>query len=285
MLASQEFDYAKIKYPCYCTPKIDGIRAVHLNRELLSRSLKPIPNRYIREWAADNLPDNCDGELVALKDNGDVASFQETTSLVMSHEKKGKFKYIMFDYMIDYNIGYVDRMYNMHEQVEQTKQIQLLLPTTVRSKEELTALNLYHLDLGHEGTIIRSDSIYKHGRSTLREGYMIKMKQWTDDEAVVLSFEEKMTNTSSIINELGLKDKTSKKEDLVPANTLGALVCDYKGNELSIGSGFDDATRQEIWNNKYKYAGKIVKFKYFDYGIKTLPRHPVFLGFRSPLDL
>ena len=31
------------------------------------------------------------------------------------------------------------------------------------------------------------------------------------------------------------------------AGTMGALVVDYKGNELRVGSGFDDATRAAVW--------------------------------------
>lgn len=46
------------------------------------------------------------------------------------------------------------------------------------------------------------------------------------------------------------------------AGTMGALVVDYKGNELRIGSGFDDATRAAVWANPDDYIGKIVECKY-----------------------
>ena len=57
------------------------------------------------------------------------------------------------------------------------------------------------------------------------------------------------------------------------------------GVEFSCGSGLNDALRQEIWDNRTKYLGKLVKYKYMATGIKNLPRHPVFMGFRDESDL
>ena len=57
------------------------------------------------------------------------------------------------------------------------------------------------------------------------------------------------------------------------------------GLEFSCGSGLNDALRDEIWKNQSKYLGKLVKYKYMSKGIKELPRHPVFIGFRDETDL
>lgn len=46
------------------------------------------------------------------------------------------------------------------------------------------------------------------------------------------------------------------------ANTLGAIVCDYKGNELRVGSGFTDEQRDYYWNNPNEIVGKTVTVKY-----------------------
>lgn len=46
------------------------------------------------------------------------------------------------------------------------------------------------------------------------------------------------------------------------AGTLGALVVDYKGNEVRIGSGFDDATRRKVWANRDMYIGQLVECQY-----------------------
>ncbi len=46
------------------------------------------------------------------------------------------------------------------------------------------------------------------------------------------------------------------------AGTLGALVVDYKGNEVRVGSGFDDATRRKVWANRDMYIGQLVECQY-----------------------
>ena len=70
------------------------------------------------------------------------------------------------------------------------------------------------------------------------------------------------------------------------AGTMGDLVVDYKGNELRIGSGFDDATRATVWANPNDYIGKIVECKYKEVtmdkktGLESL-QFPTFVRFRN----
>lgn len=70
------------------------------------------------------------------------------------------------------------------------------------------------------------------------------------------------------------------------AGTMGALVVDYKGNELRVGSGFDDATRAAVWENPDNYIGKIVECKYKEVtmdkktGLESL-QFPTFVRFRN----
>lgn len=70
------------------------------------------------------------------------------------------------------------------------------------------------------------------------------------------------------------------------AGTMGALVVDYKGNALRIGSGFDDATRAAVWANPDNYIGKIVECKYKEVtmdkktGLESL-QFPTFVRFRD----
>lgn len=70
------------------------------------------------------------------------------------------------------------------------------------------------------------------------------------------------------------------------AGTMGALVVDYKGNELRVGSGFDDVTRVAVWANSDDYIGKIVECKYKEVtmdkktGLESL-QFPTFVRFRD----
>lgn len=70
------------------------------------------------------------------------------------------------------------------------------------------------------------------------------------------------------------------------AGTMGALVVDYKGNKLRVGSGFDDTTRAAVWANPDDYIGKIVECKYKEVtmdkktGLESL-QFPTFVRFRD----
>jgi len=55
--------------------------------------------------------------------------------------------------------------------------------------------------------------------------------------------------------------------------------------EFGLGTGFDDAERGKIWEQRNSYLGLRVKFKYLPIGVKDKPRHPVFLGWRHKEDM
>lgn len=69
------------------------------------------------------------------------------------------------------------------------------------------------------------------------------------------------------------------------ANTLGALIVDYKGNPVGVGSGISDDIRKEIWEHQEKYLGRIVTVQYFeetcDATGKLSIRFPVFKEVRE----
>ena len=43
---------------------------------------------------------------------------------------------------------------------------------------------------------------------------------------------------------------------------LGALVCNYKGNLVNVGSGFSDEDRELFWKNKDEIIGRIIEVRY-----------------------
>ena len=70
------------------------------------------------------------------------------------------------------------------------------------------------------------------------------------------------------------------------SGTLGALVLDYKGNEVKVGSGFSDEQRQLYWKQKDDLIGMLCEVKYKE--ISTDKRtnaeslqFPVFVALRT----
>ena len=145
------------------------------------------------------------------------------------------------------------------------------------------------LEAGFEGVMVRKgDGPYKFGRSTSKEGYLLKWKRFTDSEAEVQGFVEQTHNANEKEKDaLGNSKRSQHKENLIPVGTLGALlVCDVKTKiEFSIGTGFNGADRAYIWSLREKFIGHIVKYKYQEIGVKGKPRFPVFLGFRDKDDM
>lgn len=148
--------------------------------------------------------------------------------------------------------------------------------------EDLLEFEAECLAWGAEGIMLkRIDGKYKFGRSTLREGLCLKVKRFTDSEAKIIGFIEKMNNNNAAeIDERGYTKRSSARANLSPAGTLGSLVLDWDGIEFEIGTGWDAATAQEIWDNQSKFIGMTVNFKYKGIGPNGKPLIPSFQGVR-----
>jgi len=272
-------DMKSIKYPILCTPKLDGIRAMVIDGKIVSRNLKLIPNDYIRNELV-GVPDGLDGELVSVQNlditgrDGSGKGFCESSSVVMTEKTERDFMYIVFDYLFDDpNEGYEART-NRLASIALPRCARKLLPLKINNETELLDFETKCLEGGYEGVIFRSaHSPYKFDRSSLKEGYLVKLKRFADGEAKIVGFNEQFTAKAGA--------------ERTMANTCGALdVVELKtGASFRIGSGLSKEMRQKIWDNKTEYLGKIVKYKSQKVGEKTAPRFPVFIGFRHENDL
>lgn len=284
MLACTVESTESIKFPVLATSKLDGIRCLIMDGQAVSRNFKLIQNRYIQEKLSNGLLDGLDGELIL-----EGKEFNEVSSAVMSEDGEPDFRYYVFDYAP----GALEQPYK--ERMKVLKNLSLpdfcvkLLPVEIST---LSALMIYEnkcVKEGYEGVMIRTpEGPYKCGRSTSREGYLQKIKRFTDSEAEIIDFEEREHNANEATkDELGRTKRSSHQENMIKIGTLGALqVRDVKTKvEFKIGTGFDDALRQEIWDHKKKYSKLLVKYKFQAAGAKDLPRFPVFIGWRSENDL
>lgn len=284
MLAASVDDVKRIEFPVICTPKIDGIRCLKINGNIVTRSFKPLPNTKVRVILQKILPNGADGELIC-------GNFQNTTSIFMSRDAPvSAFTYYWFDYTQKPSQPYEERLeYIKNYECEDIEGVTIikLLGTLIKSLEDLRIFEEECLRKGFEGVIIRAiRGLYKCNRSTIREGYMLKLKRFKDAEAKIIGWTELEHNeNSTIVNELGLARRSTHKENMKKSGLLGSLVVTGGGIEFSIGSGFTHEQRTTFWQQRHQIIGKIVKFKYFEQGVKVAPRFPIFMGFRSSLDL
>ena len=279
MLACSVKSLNEVTYPCYIQPKIDGIRCCIAENGAVTRNLKPIPNKKLRELL-NQLPIGFDGELL-FKNN-----FQATTSKVMTEEGTAEdIEYHVFDFICP-DVAYKHR-YSKLCIMATPRFVQIVDTIKVNSVEEVLQYEEKWLAQGYEGVILRGlDSGYKFGRSTAKQGWLLKYKQFQDAEAIVTGSVEMMHNENEKeTNELGNSKRSHKALGMVPAGILGALNVKMGEIEFQIGSGFNMEQRAELWKNRTALVGKIVKFKSFLIGVKTAPRFPTFLGFRDKADM
>jgi len=283
-------DFAKIQYPVYASPKLDGIRCSIVDGKALSRTLKQIPNKHIFNQLSTTDLNGLDGELIIGSPTSKTC-YTESVSGVMRHEGEPAYTYYVFD-CHDVSGSFTKRFRELLASVGQWSkypQICLLEQNLLHNEAEMLAYEAVKVEEGYEGIILRSPNApYKFGRSTVNEGYLLKVKRFEDSEAEIIGFEEEMYNGNEAeVNELGRTKRSSAQAGKVGKNTLGAFhVRDVvSGIEFSIGTGLTTADRQHFWDNRNDYSGKIVKYKFFAVGVKIAPRHPVFLGMRDEKDM
>lgn len=205
--------------------------------------LVDIENSII-ELGLDNI---ClDGELLSIESPYETV-YKDTMKIVSTKDKeKHGIKYQIFDIvpLVEFDnkkgeMKYSERR-SLLNTIKDTKYINItpILYEGTDDKEVLRILGDLR-NKGAEGAMINIDRPYDFKRSKV----LLKLKVMSTCDLKVIGFEE--------------GDGKFK-------GTLGKIICDYKGYDLGVGSGFSDDMRDEIWNNKDKYLNKIIEIQYFE---------------------
>ena len=279
LLAATVTDTSKLTYPCLATPKIDGIRALKIGGDIVTRQLKPIRNAVIRNILCQLLPDGSDGEITV------GSGFADTTRAVMTAmtEFDQPFTFHWFDLVTgDAAQPYTERMgaiasHMASHRVHPQARIVPLYPRLLSGQAALTAFEEEAVGAGHEGVMVRAPGgRYKMGRATLKDGILLKLKRFHDDEAVIVGVEELQRQSAA---------GSKRKADVMPGGTLGSLRVTWKQTTFNLGTGFSALVRAQLWAERGSLVGKPVKFKYYELASQGAPRFPVFLGLRDVDDM
>ena len=275
-----------LTYPVMVSPKFDGVRAIRVNSVLVSRTLKTIQSPRAQLIAA-HLPDGIDGELIVGEPNQDP--YLRTVSAVMSRDDNTQdLRFHIFD-----NFLAPGGFYQRHSSLpDPTDFVRIIPHYIVRTPEELIEKEIEFLEQGYEGLMIRSmDGPYKHGRSTLKQGYMIKLKRFKDAEGVVTGTYEQMHNANeATTNALGHTERSTRKEGMEPTGMLGGFFVKvlngpHTGADFKVSSStIAVVERTPLWQQRKSLEGRVLTFKYFPTGSKAKPRIPVFKGWRAAID-
>jgi DNA ligase 1 len=286
MLASKCERPDLLPFPVLATPKLDGIRCLKLGGKALTRSFKPISNRFAREWIEANLPDGVDGELM-LRDG----TFSETTSAIGRRDGQPDFVFHIFDYVN----GSIDAPY--HERMNQlaalpdSARIVKVLPVLIRNIVELASYEEQCIAAGYEGVMVRTPySPYKCGRSTEREAWLLKIKRFEDAEAEVLEPYEGMTNQNAAeLDVFGRTKRSLAQAGMIGRGELGGFIVRHLSTGVEFRLGYNHVVggidRVTLWMKRETLIGRVVKFSHQPSGAKEAPRFPKFIGFRESWDM
>jgi len=262
----EEKRLTKWQAPFIVQPKYDGIRcrAVPLktgpkgNEYLLLSSeenvIYSVP--HINEALSNlGLRAELDGELYC---HG--MSFDEIISIVSRtinlHQNYDAIKFHIFDVVNELpqmrRVILADALKGLHPY------IQVAPFWLCESLEDIMRVYNKILDLGYEGIIVRHCMApYERKRSTM----VMKFKPKKEDDYKITGYVEETSIGG------------------VPKNSLGSIQCESgDGNIFSVGTGFTEEQRDQLWQSREILVGKIarVKYQHLTSGRKV-PRFPVFV--------
>ena len=275
MLASK-FDFEKPpKSKMFITEKLDGIRIWCIiddmgNIELYTRQGKIVEGCKEIEQAITELKLTnviLDGELLA-SDCSYEDVYKETIKRAKNKNKvKTGLKFHVFDIitMEEYQNKIGTRRYSERRKVldlVSENEFIKIVPILYQGNdinEVLKLLDTYRTT-GAEGLMCNIDKVYEFKRS---KG-CLKLKVMQTCDLKIIGFQE---GTGKYINK------------------LGALIVDFKGNSVGVGTGFSDEDRTFIWDNRDSLLGRVVELRYFEItkdknGIESL-RFPTFVAIRE----
>lgn len=281
-----------LRYPVAVFPKFNGFRGYMKDGVVYTASNKPFKNKELQALFGHRDFEGLDGEFVV----GDPAdghnSLEKTSSIVTSQKPIGDLRFYAFDWIGDLNMPFGERYYKLNKfaGMEGREYFKVMMAPfeLAYNWADVQHIERKYVSMGWEGVITRDLAApYKCGRSTAREAWMGKLKQFIDAEFEIIGWEERMHNgNEATISETGRTKRSTAKAGKIGRGDLGALICKTKeGHEFGVGTGFTDEQRAQFWGIKHQLIGQFAKVKFHETGTKDVPLLPVFLQIRPKEDM
>jgi DNA ligase-1 len=270
----------------YCSPKLDGVRCIATiypgedEVHYLSRNGKEFKNfnkfdedvldlrrglvvSMITTFNINTDTFYLDGEVIANVPKGEAQDFSKVMTQVhrLKDVDSSIFSYQLFDLPCIPNLSFGTRYALL---------TRLLRESELESAEFQHVEHIYTVDRGffqeimegyiaqgYEGVVFKSSpGLYECGK---KSKHWLKMKPtYTEDLYVV-----------DVIQGTGKYSET-----------LGALICDFNGTRVRVGSGFTDEERDEFWKN----PPRMIEVKYQEKTKAGSLRFPIFVRVREDKD-
>ena len=281
--------FKELRFPLMLSPKLDGIRAVVQKGIVNSKTMKPIRSYQVQDTLS--FAEHCDGELT-IGEPTNPRCINLCQSHIMSFDKPHEdLRFYIFDWIEKTDLPFYQRLERAEKFARCAPEMSNIISVphiTVEHCDDLLAFEDSCLRANYEGIMMRDPlAHYKEGRSTWREGFLYKLKRFSDAEGRVVGFEERMINTNTQErNELGYAKRSKASEGLMPSGLLGKFIVEYEESTITVATGkFTADDLKYIWENREVFLGKFLKFRHFQYGAKDAPRFASAITFRSEEDM
>ena len=273
-MLAHKFNESRVDWsePVYIQPKLDGVRCLFTKDGAYSRTGKKFMNLAHIELALipffKKQPDVVlDGELYNHKLKRD---FEKIISLVRKQKPTADdrldaqhlVQFHVYDWFLDHKAmkqPYKHRMQQLACSDIYDAQIKHVPTRLVDTYSYARLLHEEFLEDGYEGSIIRLNGLYKHGRSY----DLMKFKDFSDAEATIVGYE------------LGKGKRTG---------TIGKfLMMDDEGVQFGCppGKGYSYKDLANMLLNINDYVGQRATFTYFQRTQAGSYRHPLFKCIRN----
>ena len=216
-----------LRYPVAVFPKFNGFRGYMKDGVVYTASNKPFKNKELQALFGHRDFEGLDGEFVV----GDPAdghnSLEKTSSVVTSQKPIGDLRFYAFDWIGDLNMPFGERYYKLNKfsGMEGREYFKVMMAPfeLAYNWADVQHIERRYVTLGWEGVITRDLAApYKCGRSTAREAYMGKLKQFSDAEFRIVGWEERMHNgNEATVSETGRTKRSTAKAGKTGRGDLG----------------------------------------------------------------
>ena len=270
-MLAHKFDESRVDWsqPVYIQAKLDGVRCLFTKDGAYSRTGKHFKNLAHIELALipffkQNPDVILDGELYNHELKND---FEKIISLVRKQKPTAddrlEAQQLVQFHCYDYFDGVIYDSYKTRMQQLVTAdlydKVHYVPAKLVDSYNYARELHQEFLDQGYEGSIIRLDGLYKHGRSY----DLMKFKDFSDTEATIIGYEA----------------GKGKRQ-----GTLGKFIMlDDEGIQFGCppGKGYSYKDLAAMLDNVHDYIGQRATFTYFQRTNAGSYRHPLFKCIRN----
>ena len=271
-MLAHKFDESRVDWskPVYIQAKLDGVRCLFTKDGAYSRTGKHFKNLAHIELALmpffkQNPDVILDGELYNHKLKND---FEKIISLVRKQKPTADdrldaqhlVQFHVYDYFdgVKYD-SYKTRMQQLVTSDIYDAQIKYVPAKLVDSYNYARDIHAEFLDQGYEGSIMRLDGLYKHGRSY----DLMKFKDFSDTEATIIGYEAGKGKRTGTLGKFLMQDDEGIKFGCPP------------------GKGYTLKDLANMLHNVHDYMGQRATFTYFQKTNAGSYRHPLFKCIRN----